>query len=87
MGAHFSVLIGQQKHRQVTVGLQVFNRLLARAQCGHLSLQGCDIPDLGIKTGDLALQQLIFPLLGRDLSPKSGKHQSSNQPAQQRSQT
>ena len=37
----------EQVHRQVAVALQVFHRLLARAQRGDLGLQGRDVLDLG----------------------------------------
>jgi hypothetical protein len=57
----------EQVDRQVAVGLEVFHRLLARAQAGDLLLQGGDLLDLHLELLDLAAQQGVLALLRRDL--------------------
>ena len=60
--------------------------MLARAQCRDFSLEACNVLDLCIKTGDFRLQQLVFPVLCRDLRLKRDKHEGSDQAAKQRGQ-
>jgi hypothetical protein len=65
--------------RQISVGLQVFNGLLARSQGGNLGFKTGDILDLGIKTPDLGLQQLISPLLIGNLGLEPEKNNAGEQ--------